>query len=249
MSGIGAVTPVNSTQIASPVANRAQREGLWRAEQEVMRQEMALRTSGEVTSVVYSYSMGPDGKRYITGATVMVRTSEVEAASGGIPPNDGSSSGEKTTARKIDATKEAEEKKNGENRETAAAKAEMKSIEREVISHEAAHKAVGGQLTGPVSYTYATGPNGERYITGGEVPITAPEGSTPEETIEIMDQVKRAALAPGSPSPQDIRVAAAASAAQMRARAEMAKQEAEKAYSDNNNLRFFPEKDSFSMTA
>ncbi len=94
---------------------------------------------------------------------------------------------------------------------------------------------MGGQFAGPVSYSYATGADGRRYIVGGEVSISAPEGKTPEETIRIMEQVKRAALAPGSPSPQDLRVAAAASAAQMRARAEMAKQDASRAYSGTGN--------------
>jgi hypothetical protein len=73
------------------------------------------------------------------------------------------------------------------------------------------------------------------------VSISAPEGKTPEETIQIMEQVKRAALAPASPSPQDLRVAAAASAAQMRARAEIARQGALKAYSGNGKEQGFRE--------
>jgi hypothetical protein len=81
------------------------------------------------------------------------------------------------------------------------------------------------------------------------VSISAPEGKTPEETILIMEQVKRAALAPGSPSPQDLRVAAAASAAQMRARAEMAKRDAVRAYSGAKTGNFGRRDTELSLTA
>ncbi|TDY63151.1 SprA family protein [Aminivibrio pyruvatiphilus] len=233
MSGIGAVTPVNSIQIAAPVASQPRREGLRRAEQEVLRQEMALRNSGDVTSTVYHFSVGPDGKTYITGATVTVRTTAEEEA-GGKVPDAGKDRGPAGRKDRDENTPHEEGKKSTAGEEATAA-SQLKAIERDVIAHEAAHKAVGGQFAGPVSYSYATGADGRRYIVGGEVSISAPEGKTPEETIRIMEQVKRAALAPGSPSPQDLRVAAAASAAQMRARAEMAKQDASRAYSGTGN--------------
>lgn len=238
MSGIGAVTPVNSIQIAAPVANQTRREGLRRAEQEVLRQEMALRNSGDVTSTVYHFSVGPDGKAYISGATVTIRTTGEEQA-GGKTPASGRGQGRA-------GLKERGESASGEE---AAAETRLKAIEQDVIAHEAAHTAVGGQYAGSVSYSYATGPDGRRYITGGEVSISAPEGKTPEETIQIMEQVKRSALAPGSPSPQDLRVAAAASAAQMRARAEMAKRDASLAYSGAETGDFDRRSKEFSLTA
>jgi hypothetical protein len=86
-----------------------------------------------------------------------------------------------------------------------------------VIAHEAAHKAAAGRFGGPVSYTYTTGPDGKKYITGGEVPISTPSTSNPEEALRNATQVMKAALAPGDPSGQDIAVAA--SAAQMAASA------------------------------
>lgn len=236
MSGISAVTPVNAIKMVVPAANRTQREGLQRAEREVMRQEMAIRNQGDVTSTVYHYDIGPDGRRYITGATVTYKEKEDEltgkSAEGSAVKNKEPSG---TNGDRVELTDES--------------RAKMKAIERDVIAHEAAHKAVGGQNAGPVSYTYATAPDGTRYIVGGEVSISAPEGRTPEETIQIMEQVKRAALAPGSPSPQDIQVAAAASAAQMRARAEMAKQEAEKAYSGEKGASDFDRWGDFAMSA
>lgn len=109
-------------------------------------------------------------------------------------------------------------------------KAEIKELElteKEVIVHEQAHKAVGGHVTGPITYTHTEGPGGKRYIDGGEVAINVKEGSTPEETLKILEKVKAAALAPADPSPQDLRVAASATAQIQQTRAEMTKQTVE----------------------
>lgn len=64
--------------------------------------------------------------------------------------------------------------------------AELKQREREVITHEQAHAAVGGQYAGQPQYEYTEGPDGKRYITGGEVSIDISKAETPEETIEKM---------------------------------------------------------------
>ena len=100
--------------------------------------------------------------------------------------------------------------------------ARLKSTEEKVKAHEAAHKSAGGTLTGPISYTYARGPDGRSYITGGEVPIAISSGKTPQETINRMQQVIQAALAPSDPSPQDRAVAAQAAAQQQQARQDAA---------------------------
>jgi len=97
--------------------------------------------------------------------------------------------------------------------------AKMQQTDRSVRSHEQAHMSAGGGFTGGVSYVYTRGPDGKMYITGGEVPIHAPEGKTPEETIQNMEIVRRAALAPADPSGQDLAVAAAALQIESRARA------------------------------
>lgn len=239
MLGISSVAPVSATRMITPAANNARREGLRRAEQEVMRQEMSIRSQGDVTSTVYHYEIGPDGRRYITGATVTYKEKADEKAN---PRADKGSPGTgETTERPASDT--------GRVELTDDSKARIKAVEREVIAHEAAHKAVGGQFAGPVAYTYATAPDGTRYIVGGEVAISAPEGRTPEETIQIMEQVKRAALAPGSPSAQDIQVAAAAAAAQMRALAEMAKRDAAEAYSPESTGRRSERWGEFAATA
>lgn len=96
----------------------------------------------------------------------------------------------------------------------------LKAREAKVIAHESAHKSAGGAVTGAVTYQYTTGPDGKRYITGGEVSISIQGGSTPEQTISNMEQVIRAALAPADPSPQDRAVASQAAAVEQQAKQE-----------------------------
>ena len=114
-----------------------------------------------------------------------------------------------------------------ENLKDRAIISELEKTEREVLAHEAAHISAGGGFVGTPKYTRNIGPDGKSYITGGEVSITVPPSSNPEETIRNMQQVKGAALAPINPSPQDINVAATAASAQMQAEAEAASRQAE----------------------
>ena len=101
---------------------------------------------------------------------------------------------------------------------------QMKERDQEVQVHEQAHKSAGGSLASAPSYSYETGPDGKRYITDGEVQIDTSKGSDPQETIDKMQQVQRAALAPAQPSSQDRKVAAEASRMEAEARAELAQQ-------------------------
>ena len=99
---------------------------------------------------------------------------------------------------------------------------QLKARDAEVKSHEAAHAAVGGQLAGSPSYTYQRGPDGVRYAVGGEVPIDVSKvAGDPQATLEKMQRVQRAALAPAEPSVQDRRVAALAAQQAVEARAEI----------------------------
>lgn len=88
---------------------------------------------------------------------------------------------------------------------------ELQRIDAEIRRHEQAHASVGGQYAGAPSYDYTRGPDGRLYAIGGDVQIdVAPIPGNPEATIQKMQVVRRAALAPSSPSPQDRRVAAIA---------------------------------------
>jgi len=97
----------------------------------------------------------------------------------------------------------------------------LQKKDREVKAHEMAHMAAGaGIVRGAPTYEYQAGPDGKRYAVGGHVNIdTAPE-KDPEKTIQKMQQVKRAALAPADPSGTDLAVAAKASRAESEARSD-----------------------------
>lgn len=100
---------------------------------------------------------------------------------------------------------------------------ELKKIDREVRTHEQAHlSAAGGLARGGASFTYTLGPDGKRYVTGGEVSIEiSPVEGSPKETIRRMQQVREAALAPANPSSQDRSVAAQATRVEAKARIEL----------------------------
>ncbi len=99
---------------------------------------------------------------------------------------------------------------------------ELKRTDREVRAHEAAHQAAAGSLARGKSFSYQTGPDGRRYAVGGEVRIdVSPVANDPEATIQKMQRVRRAALAPAEPSSQDRAVAAQASRTEAQARSEL----------------------------
>ncbi len=164
--------------------------------------------------VRYDYALGPDGKRYITGAHISYLEEE-EHSSSEKAQDASSSHGDKISKDGSPSPTY------GKDPQVQAAVRDLEKIDREVRAHEAAHMAAGGQYAGGASYTYTVGPDGKRYAVGGEVPISAPRGSTPEETIEIMQRVRAAALAPGNPSGQDRQVAAATASAEAQARMEL----------------------------
>ena len=101
---------------------------------------------------------------------------------------------------------------------------ELKARDQEVRIHEMAHVLAGGAfVTSGPSYTYQTGPDGKGYAVGGSVGIdTSPITGDPEATIQKMQTVAAAALAPAQPSGQDMKVAAAARQTVAKARAELA---------------------------
>ncbi len=106
---------------------------------------------------------------------------------------------------------------------------ELQRRAEDVRRHEQAHKNAAGQYArGGPTYEYTQGPDGKRYVSGGEVQIDLSEvPGDPEATIRKMQQVRRAALAPADPSSKDRQVAAKASAAEAQARTELAGQRAE----------------------
>ena len=130
--------------------------------------------------------------------------------------------GRSTTARGLDGEPLAEE----EIQELET----LKARDREVRAHEQAHVAAGGQyIRGGIKYDYQQGPDGKRYAVGGHVNIDLSEAATPEQTVQKMRQVRRAALAPAEPSSADRSVAASASQREREAQAEIQELAAEEA--------------------
>ena len=108
---------------------------------------------------------------------------------------------------------------------------ELRSRDREVRAHEQAHAAAAGpHAVGGPSYTFETGPDGRRYAVAGEVQIDTSAAADPAATLAKARQIRRAALAPAEPSPQDRRVAAEAVAMAAKARAELAGERYSAAY-------------------
>jgi hypothetical protein len=120
-----------------------------------------------------------------------------------------------------------EEGSDGLTAEDEAIVRELQQRDAEVRRHEQAHAAAGGRFAGPPSYEYQRGPDGRLYAVGGEVSIDAsPVAGDPEATIAKAQQVRRAALAPSQPSPQDRRVAAEAQQQIAQARADLRTEQA-----------------------
>ena len=112
---------------------------------------------------------------------------------------------------------------------------ELQAADTNVRAHEAAHMAAGGGLTSPASYTYERGPDNKMYAVAGEVGISTSEGNTPQESLNKAQTIRRAALAPADPSPQDLKVAAQAASMEMSARAQIMQEKMEQNSQNPNN--------------
>ena len=100
--------------------------------------------------------------------------------------------------------------------------AQLKQADTAVHAHEMAHIAVAGSYAkGGATFQYQKGPDGRNYAVGGEVQIDTSREPDPEATLTKMFVVRAAALAPADPSPQDRKVAAAATMAITQARQEI----------------------------
>ncbi|MBT4889517.1 MAG: hypothetical protein HON65_08195, partial [Rhodospirillales bacterium] len=103
----------------------------------------------------------------------------------------------------------------------------LEARDKEVRDHERAHASAGAALASAPSYEMMVGPDGHKYAVGGEVKINLVKAKSPEDTIEKMEKVIKAALAPIRPSAGDRRVAEEARQIQMEAKIEIAREKAE----------------------
>ena len=114
---------------------------------------------------------------------------------------------------------------------------ELEKRDREVKRHEQAHASAAGQYAqGGPRYEYQTGPDGKRYAVGGHVNIdTSPIKGDPQATLEKADVIRKAALAPSEPSPQDRKVAQAANKMEAEARREISEERTQEATFNSHN--------------
>lgn len=98
--------------------------------------------------------------------------------------------------------------------------------DQEVRAHEQAHLRVGAELVrGGAHFSYQRGSDGRLYAVGGDVTIdTSAVPNDPPATIDKADHIKRTALAPTQPSPQDRAVAGQAARMALEAKMELAAQ-------------------------
>lgn len=106
----------------------------------------------------------------------------------------------------------------------------------EVRAHEQAHTSVGGELAGAASYGFTQGPDGARYAVSGEVSIDVSDvPGDPQETIDKMARVRRAALAPAEPSAQDRQIASMATQKMTEAQADLSNQQRDALLADTKS--------------
>ena len=158
----------------------------------------------------------------------------------GVENNADNSSGDKTSNAENNTQnndKNAGQKNIGElSLEEQRIVSELQAADTNVRAHEAAHMAACGGLTSPASYTYEQGPDNKMYAVAGEVGISTGEGNTPQESLNKAQTIRRAALAPADPSPQDLKVAAQAASMEMSARAQIMQEKmAQNSQNPNNN--------------
>ncbi|CCK74565.1 conserved hypothetical protein [Oleispira antarctica RB-8] len=171
------------------------------------------------------------GQPYIT--PVRVDGSSIDGINGGEKGAEQSSEQNGSTSVQAQSNENAERSENeSKQQERIQEQQQQQDLElvrslsqrdSEVHAHENAHSAVGGQYAGSANYSYQRGPDGVSYAVGGEVSIDVGViPGNPAATLEKMQLVQRAALAPAEPSSQDRRVAALAAQQANQARAELA---------------------------
>lgn len=221
---------VNSNQITAPAAPANIAGGVG-----VVAVDEAENADSIAFAPIDAVSISEAGRRASEQPIQSVQVVEKKADDADSDRRDGENGGE------VQATDSSEEERSGAQRDVSAERKEaqdkaaqrqqqadlavireLKARDAEVKAHEAAHAAVGGELAGSPSYTYEKGPDGVRYAVGGEVSIDASKvAGDPQATLEKMQRVQRAALAPAEPSTQDRQVAALAAQQAAEARSEI----------------------------
>ncbi|MEW6989850.1 putative metalloprotease CJM1_0395 family protein [Colwelliaceae bacterium 6441] len=143
---------------------------------------------------------------------------------------------EQSSGKEVDSSVHKEQQASKEEAQEQQIISELKHRDKEVRAHEAAHASVGGATTGSPSYSFEMGPDGKKYAVEGEVAVDLSSvPGDPRATINKMQKVYAAALAPAQPSAQDVKVANAASKKIVQAQSELAGVEAASLAPDNGD--------------
>lgn len=160
------------------------------------------------------------------------KETETQQAIAGREEESSSSDQQASSEQQSAEQEQTEQQANAEQQELR----ELQARDQEVRAHEQAHATVGGRYAGTPSYDYQQGPDGRRYAVGGEVQIDlAPVANDPQATIQKMQQVKAAALAPAEPSAADRSIASEATNRLLQAQADLIAERSQQLNSAANN--------------
>lgn len=195
---------------------------------------MILQTSPSTPTSTYSLDSSPT-RRVISPSFSSSAGNAPATISSSAPSRTSSSSGASDSSEAPRSNNAEQQRQQAAQRAQQQAEQQMirelQARDREVRAHEQAHVAAGGNLvvSGP-SYTYQRGPDGRAYAIGGKVQLDVSEvANDPEASLQKSEKIRRAALAPMEPSPQDMKVAASAGQMAARARLDIAVQRREEA--------------------
>lgn len=160
------------------------------------------------------------------------KETETQQAIAGREEESSSSDQQASSEQQSAEQEQTEQQANAEQQELR----ELQARDQEVRAHEQAHATVGGRYAGTPSYDYQQGPDGRRYAVGGEVQIDlAPIANDPQATIQKMQQVKAAALAPAEPSAADRSIASEATNRLLQAQADLIAERSQQLNSATNS--------------
>jgi len=100
----------------------------------------------------------------------------------------------------------------------------LEDRDQEVKKHEGEHLAAAGEYAvGGPEFDTVTSKSGKSFAMGGKVHVDTSEVmGDAQKTVDKMQKVQKAALAPASPSGQDFKVAGEAAATEAKARGQLA---------------------------
>ena len=227
----GAAAPVKQQlyfkegEIQSPLSRAVSASGY---EPNIAQQLVTYNASGRLTPATQSVYSADYGRNL--GSVVDVELGVAGGSSGNVSLNKATSSISGDQNNGSNSEEAIKNKKDQHSEEQVQEEVRnLASRDREVRNHEQAHAASGGAFAGSPSYEFQRGPDGISYAVGGEVAIDVGKAATPQDTIAKAQTVRRAALAPAEPSPQDRRVAQQATQLEAEARRDLLKENSEKA--------------------